>query len=64
MYAGLDLSRHKLDVHVMNQAGEPVQVTTAPPDADGLRGLVRQAAGLGQPVAAATRVDERRPLRA
>src|SRR5215213_1164168 len=53
LYAGLDLSRHKLDVHVMNQAGEPVQVTTAPPDADGLRGLARQTAGYGEPVAAA-----------
>jgi hypothetical protein len=41
LYAGLDLSRHRLDVYLMNQAGEPVQVTTAPPDADGLRGLVR-----------------------
>jgi transposase len=47
LYAGLDLSRHKLDVHVMNEAGEPVQVTTAPPDADGLRGLARQTAGTG-----------------
>jgi transposase len=42
-----------LDVHVMNQAGEPVRVTTAPPDADGLRGLVRQTTELGQPVVAA-----------
>jgi transposase len=53
LYAGLDLSRQRLDVHVMNEAGEPVQVTTAPPDADGLRGLVRQTAEYGEPVAAA-----------
>jgi transposase len=53
LYAGLDLSRHRLDVHLMNQAGEPVRVTTAPPDADGLRGLVRQTGELGQPVTAA-----------
>jgi transposase len=53
LYAGLDLSRHRLDVHLMNQAGEPVQVTTAPPDADGLRGLVRQAARFDEPVLAA-----------
>jgi transposase len=53
LYAGLDLSRHRLDVHLMDQAGEPVQVTTAPPDADGLRGLVRQTARFGQPVLAA-----------
>jgi hypothetical protein len=53
LYAGLDLSRQRLDVHLMNQAGAPVQVTTAPPDADGLRGLARQVAGFGQPVVAA-----------
>jgi transposase len=53
LYAGLDLSRHRVDVHLMNEAGEPVLVTVAPPDADGLRGLARQAAGFGQPVAAA-----------
>jgi hypothetical protein len=38
LYAGLDLSRHRLDVHVMNQAGE----------ADGLCGLARQTAGYGE----------------
>jgi len=53
LYAGLDLSRQRLDVHLMNEVGERVLVTTAPPDADGLRGLVRQTAGLGQPVTAA-----------
>ena len=53
LYAGLDLSRHRLDVHLMNEAGEPVVVTTAPPDADGLRGLARQTTGFGQPVLAA-----------
>jgi transposase len=53
LYAGLDLSRHRLDVHLMNHNGEPVRLTTAPPDADGLRGLVRQTAELGQPVVAA-----------
>ena len=40
LYAGLDLSRHRVDVHLMNQAGEPVWVAAAPPDADGLGGLV------------------------
>jgi transposase len=53
LHAGLDLSRHRLDVHVMNDAGEPVQVTAVAPDADGLRGLARQLAGLGEPVVAA-----------
>jgi hypothetical protein len=53
LYAGLDLSRQRVDVHLMNEAGQPVRVTAAPPDADGLRGLARQVAGLGQPVVAA-----------
>src|SRR5215218_10794896 len=53
LYAGLDLSRQRVDVHLMNQAGEPVQVTVAPPDADGLRGLARQVSGFGEPVVAA-----------
>jgi transposase len=53
LHAGLDLSRHRLDVHVLNEAGELVQVAAVPPDTDGLRGLVRQLAGLGEPVAAA-----------
>ncbi len=53
LYAGLDLSRQRVDVYLMNEAGEPVQVTAAPADVDGLRGLARQVAGLGQPVIAA-----------
>jgi transposase len=53
LYAGLDLSRHRVDVHLMDQAGEPVWVAAAPPDADGLGGLVRQTAKVGQPVVAA-----------
>ena len=53
LYAGLDLSRHRLDVHLMDEVGEQVLVTTAPPDADGLGGLARQSTGLGQPVVAA-----------
>ncbi len=53
LYAGLDLSRQRVDVHLMNQAGEPVQVTATPPDVDGLRGLARQVSGFGEPVVAA-----------
>ena len=64
MYAGLDLSRQRLDVQLMNEVGERVLVTTAPPDADGLGGLARQTAGYGEPVVAATRVDAWRPIRA
>jgi hypothetical protein len=53
LHAGLDLSRHRLDVHLLDAQGRTVQVTTAPPDADGLRGLVRQTAVHSQPVRAA-----------
>jgi transposase len=53
LHAGLDLSRHRLDVHLMDQAGELVAATAVPPDVDGLRGLVGRVATLGQPVCAA-----------
>jgi transposase len=53
LHAGLDLSRHRLDVHLLDQHGGTVQVTTAPPDADGLRGLAGRIAVHGQPVRAA-----------
>ena len=39
LYAGLDLSRKRLDFHLLDEAGETVEVGAAPPDADGLRGL-------------------------
>jgi hypothetical protein len=63
LHPGLDLSRHRLDVHLLDAQASTLQVTTAPPDADGLRGLVRQTTAHGQPVRAATRVDEPRPFR-
>jgi hypothetical protein len=53
LHAGLDLSRRRLDVHLMDQAGEQVEVAAVPPDADGLRGLAWQVGELGQPVRAA-----------
>ena len=40
LYAGLDLSRHKVDVHVLNEAGETVTTTWVSPTVDGLRTLV------------------------
>jgi hypothetical protein len=39
LYAGLDLSRKRLDFHLLNAEGATVDVGAAPPDADGLRGL-------------------------
>ena len=40
LHAGLDLSRRRLDVCLLNDAGEVVAQTAAAPDADGLRHLV------------------------
>ena len=37
-FAGLDLSRKRLDVHIVDVAGRTVLETAAPPDGDGLRG--------------------------
>lgn len=42
LHAGLDLFRHRLDVHVMAEDGSTLKVTIAPPDRDGLRSLVGQ----------------------
>jgi hypothetical protein len=39
LHAGLDLSRKRLDVCLLNEQGGTIQVTQAPPDADGSRGL-------------------------
>jgi transposase len=53
LYAGLDLSRKRLDVRVLDAAGETVAETTAAPDVDGLRVLAERVAGYGLPVRAA-----------
>jgi transposase len=53
LYAGLDLSRKRLDFHLVDEAGDSVEVGAAPPDVDGLRGLVQRTARFGQPVVAA-----------
>jgi transposase len=53
LHAGLDLSRHRLDVHLLEESGATVAVIAVPPDADGLGGLTRQVAAYGQPVGAA-----------
>jgi transposase len=53
LHAGLDLSRKRLDVCVLDDAGDKVATTLCPPDADGLRHLVEEVGALGGPVAAA-----------
>jgi transposase len=45
LHAGLDLSRRRLDVCLLDERGRLVAETAAPPDADGLHGLARRLAG-------------------
>lgn len=45
LHAGLDLSRRRLDVCLVDDAGVLVEQTAAAPDADGLRGLVDRVGG-------------------
>src|SRR3954471_2597864 len=47
LHAGLDLSRKKIDVCLLSQAGEIVEEWASPPDADGVRGLARRAGAHG-----------------
>src|SRR3954468_19488952 len=47
LHVGLDLSRTRLDVHVMDEAGAPLAVTTAAPDAGGLVSLAHRIGELG-----------------
>ena len=42
LYAGLDLSRQRLDVHVLDEAGQTVEVSAVRPDADALRTLANR----------------------
>ncbi len=50
--AGLDLSRKRLDVHVLRDDGATALVTAVAPDASALRTLVRRVAAEGGPVRA------------
>lgn len=52
LYAGLDLSRQRLDVHVLDEAGRTVEVTAVRPDADALRTLVAAINRHGEDVTA------------
>jgi hypothetical protein len=52
LYAGLDLSRQRLDVHVLAEDGRTVEVTAVRPDADALRTLARYVLRHGQEVPA------------
>jgi transposase len=52
LHVGLDLSRHRLDVHVLDDAGATVEVMAAPPDAGGLKALAGRVAMSGERVRA------------
>src|SRR5829696_2666622 len=53
LYAGLDLSRKRLDVHLLDADGATIEVGAAPPDADSLRGLDERLARHGETIRAA-----------
>src|SRR5438270_12989647 len=53
LYAGLDLSRKRLDFHLLDADGATVDVGAAPPDADGLLGLARRLDRHREPIRAA-----------
>ncbi|MFL6015640.1 MAG: hypothetical protein ACJ74P_15335, partial [Gaiellaceae bacterium] len=49
----MDLSRKRLDFHLLDADGASVDVGASPPDADGLRGLTHRLERHGQPIRAA-----------
>jgi transposase len=53
LHAGLDLSRKRLDYHLLDDDGATVDVGAAPPDGDGLRSLALHVGRHRQPVRAA-----------
>src|SRR6266516_1015583 len=53
LYAGLDLSRKRLDFHLLDAEGATVEVGASPPDVDGLVGLTQRLARHGEPIRAA-----------
>src|SRR5713226_7575541 len=53
LYAGLDLSRKRLDFHLLDPEGSTVEVGASPPDADGLDGLSERLARHRAPIRAA-----------
>jgi hypothetical protein len=53
LYAGLDLSRKRLDFHLLDCEGTTVELGASPPDADGLDRLGERIARYGLPVRAA-----------
>ncbi len=52
LHAGLDLSRKRLDVRVLDEAGDTALETGTPADRDGLHALVQRVGRFGEPVEA------------
>ena len=53
LFAELDLSRKRLDFHLLDGEGATVDVGAAPPDADGLLALTRRLDPHREPIRAA-----------
>jgi transposase len=53
LYAGLDLSRKRLDFRLLDEAGETIAQGASPPDVDGLGGLAARVGSFGGSVFAA-----------
>lgn len=53
LHVGLDLSRKRLDYHLLDEGGETVEVGAAPPDTDGLRHFALRLRRHGGPLRAA-----------
>jgi transposase len=53
LYAGLDLSRKRLDYHLVDDDGRTAATGATPPDVDGLERLAARLARHGQPIRAA-----------
>ncbi len=53
LHVGLDLSRKRLDYHVLDRDGVCVAAGAAPPDADGLASLTRRLTRHGEPLQSA-----------
>ena len=53
LYVGLDLSRKRLDFHLLDGEGTTIERGATPPDADGLDHLSERVARRGAPIRAA-----------
>ncbi len=59
LHVGLDLSRRRLDYCLLDEHGDRLEVAAAPPDRDGLRGLVDGVARRHRPIAPSGRRSSR-----